>query len=245
MKTDSIMKSILKAVKSKEELKAVTCVYSKSRDFASNPVCSFTLCVGIGKAEYYYNPDDSGSQFTTEVSLCLLAPSGAGGKRLSEMSLWIAEAIKDQLSVRSIKVSEPKYNDTSSTLFADISVTVEDVSLADIPCRMYVDGEYLEGLVSFESESKEVYEEKQELLNGGTYKTGDIYYLLKLKTQRPLKPYDGFELRFESDGYEEVYSSCSVNKAQRELSKYGDMSFCYDITAKGLILSGNEVQDEQ
>lgn len=245
MKTDNIIKSIVDAVKSKDELACVTCVYSHSRDIAENPVCSFTLCIGLGKAKYAKNPDSSSPDFTTEVKLCLLAPSGAGGKRLSEVSLWIAEAIRENLSISSLEVSEPEYNETSSTLFADIKVTVEDVSLADTVCHLYIDGVKTEGVVSFEIESAELTEKHPQLLNGYTpSKTGAEEFFIKLKTQSFLKLSDEAELRFGFGAYDEVYSGCSISKIKRELSRWGNLCFTFDITAKSCELVVKEVQND-
>ena len=244
MKTDSIIKSIIDAVKLKDELKGVKCVYSKSRSIAQNPVCSFTLCIGLGKAQYNRNAENSGSEFTTEIKLCLLAPLGAGGKRLSEMSLWVAEAIREALNVSRITVSEPGCFDEVSTLYSDIAVILEDVSLAGADCKLYINSDLAEGIVIFEAESITSTEKKPELLKGyRTIETSTEYHI-KIKSTKPLKTSESFELKAEYESFTEVYSGCCVTKLQRELTKSGNAGFIYNVTAYSFSFTEKEVQDE-
>ncbi len=246
MKPDSIIKGIVDAVKSKEELKGVSCVYSHSREFSQNPVCAFTLCLGVGKTRFEKNPDDSLPQFSTEIKLCLLAPSGAGGKRLSEMSLWISEAIRENLSVSVIEVGSPQFNSTNSALFADIKVVVEDTSLAETVCGLYIDGSKEQGLTLFEIESADKLSEEGKLLAGYSLaETGKTDFAIKLKTTRLLKiKAEEFELRLECEGFYEEYKGCRVNKVTRNLSQWGSLSFTYDIKSKSMELFEEEVQGE-
>ncbi len=245
MKTDSIIKNIINAVKSKEELSGVTCIYSNSRDTAENPVCSFTLCIGIGKSEYKSASSDSDFGFTAEVKLCLLAPSGAGGKRLSEISQWVAEAIGEAVNVSRIEISEPQYTDTSSTLFTDILLKVEGVSVAEAGCQFYIDDTLFNDVVSFEAESTAETEKKPELLNGySIYYTGKKGYSIKLKTKRFLKVGESFELRLEYSDCQEVYYGCVVSKLKRVQTRSGEVTFSYDAEAEDMKLLQKEVQDE-
>ena len=246
MKPDSIIKGIVDAVKAKKELSGVSCVYAYSREFSQNPVCAFTLCLGVGKTRFEKNPDSASPLFCTEINLCLLAPSGAGGKRLSEVSMWISEAIRESLSVNSIEVESPKFNSTNSTLFADIKVVVEDTSLAEAVCGLYIDGTKEQGLILFEIESDDNLEKEGKLLSGYSFaETGKTGFTIKLKTARLLKTRaDEFELRLDYDGFCEEYRSCRVNKITRGLSQWGSLSFTYDIKAKSMELFEKEVQDD-
>lgn len=241
MKPDSIIKSIVRAVKSKEELGSVVCVYSDSRETAQNPICSFTLCMGLGRIKYSKDFDTNRPGFLTAIKLSLLAPSGAGGKRLTEVAMWITEAIRESLSVSLIEVTEPRYIDTSSTLYADITVTIEDESLAeDSACEIYADEVLAEEIISYCVESTENYERQPELLKGYTLtNNGEKEYCIKIKSRKPLKIGDVFTLKFYFDGYREVYENCRVKKLNRELSKWGNLSYSYEITAES-----TEVQSE-
>lgn len=242
MKFDSIIKSIVSAVKSKEDLQGVTCIYSNSRNISENPVCSFTLCLGLGRVKYAENPNRLANEFSTEIKMCLLAPTGAGGKQLSEVSWQIAEAIRENLSISAIEISEPSYNGTSSTLFADIAVTVEDLSLADTTCDFYINGEKTEGIVSFEIQSTELKEKEPELLNGYIYSSsGAESFFVELKTSGFLNISDESELEFSYESYSEKYSRCCVIKIKRELSRWGNLSFTYEITAESSELTMKEV----
>lgn len=234
MKPDTIIKSIVAAVKSKEELSSVVCVYSDSREVAQNPVCAFTLCMGLHRVKYSRNPDSSSPDFLTSVKLSLLAPAGAGGKRLTEVAMWITDAIRENLSVSLIEVTDPRYIDTSSTLYSDITVTVEDVSIAeDASCELYIDGKKAEGIISYTIESSAVYEKQPELLNGYSLAdSGEKQYLIKLKTKRILNLGDGFSLVFSTENYRESFLNCKVKKINRELTKWGNLSFAYEITAE-------------
>ncbi|MBR3987852.1 MAG: hypothetical protein IKK10_00930 [Clostridia bacterium] len=245
MKTDSIIKAIVNAVKSKEELSGVACVYSRNRNAAENPVCSFTLCIGIGKSEYNSQYSNSTFGFTTEVKLCLLAPTGAGGKRLSEMSQWVAEAINESLRISRIEISEPRYLDTSGTLFTDIVIKVEDVNVTDAGCQLYVDDALFNGLVSFEVASTAAVEKKPELLNGYRISdTGKTDFNIKLKTKMFLKIHGSSELKFDFGNFTEVYCGCCVSKLNRVQTQSGEVTFIYDITAESMTFFEKEVQDE-
>ena len=236
MKPDSIIKSIVCAVKSKEELKSVTCVYADSRDTAQNPVCSFTLCLGLGRLKYSKDSDTDSHKLLTAVKLSLLAPTGAGGKRLTEVAMWITEAISESLSVSLIEVTEPRFIDTSSTLYSDITVTVEDEDLDnDSVCRLYADGNLAKGIVSFSMEGTVPYEKQPELLNGyRLIKSGESELFIKIKTESLLKIGEVFELMFSLEDYREVYKNCRIKKLDRQLSRYGNLSFYYEIIAESL-----------
>lgn len=229
MKPDNVMKAIAAAVKSKEELRGVVCVYKNKRTQAQNPVSSFTLCIEPGKSKYTKYTESEPSLYT-EIKLCLLAPLGAGGKRLSERGFWIFEAIKESVSVSSVEVCEPRYNDTNSTLYSDITVTIEDISTEESNYGIYIDGNLAEGLVSFEVESAELTEKKGELLNGYTFeKTGYKDFLIKLKTRSPMEFSEVFTIKVSEN---EIYEKCRVHKALRELSKWGNLNFTYIIRAE-------------
>ncbi len=241
MTPESIIKCIVRAVKSKEELKCVTCVYSDARDMAQNPVCSFTLCMGLGRVKYSKNHDSASPEFLTSIKLSLLAPLGAGGKRLTEVAMWITEAVREALNVSLIEVSEPRFIDTSSTLYSDITVTVEEVSLADTSCKVYINSAEAEGIISYEIESAELTEKEPQLLNGYTVvNTSSKEHFIKLKTKSLLKLSDAFELKLSFENYSEVYKACKLNKVSRELTKWGNMSFTYEIIAES-----TEVHNEQ
>lgn len=246
MKPDSILKEIVKAVKSKEELKGVRCVYSHNREFAQNPVCAFTLCLGVGKSRFEKNPDSSNPQYSTEFNLCLLAPNGAGGKRLSEMALWISEAIRESLDVNLVEVGSSQFNSTDSALFTDIKVVVEDTSLADTVCDLYIDGAFAEGLLLFEIESSERLIKEGSLLAGYSFTdSGSKEYSIMLKTSKLLNvKSEGFVLKLEYDDFYEEYEGCRINKITRNLSQWGSLSFTYDIKAQSMKLCEKEVQDE-
>jgi len=246
MKIQSVVNSIISAVKSKDELKGVNCIYSLSPDIAENPLCAFTLCIALGKAQYKSDETTRGSSFLTEVKLSLLAPSGAGGKRLSEVALWVCEAIRESLSVSLITVSEPKVLSTSSALYSDISVTVEDVSFEDSDFDIYVNGVFAEGVVLFEAESIYATEKKAELLKGyRETKTGDCEYILKLTSLKSLKNTDILRVKADYKDFEEVYLDCSVLKCRREINKSGEVSFCYTVRAQNMERTYKEVQSEQ
>lgn len=246
MKPDSILKTIVNAVKAKEELQGVVCKYADSRDFAQNPVCNFTLCLGVGKVRFVKDADSASPEFSTDFNLCLLAPSGAGGKRLSEMSQWVGEAIRESVSVSSLEIGAAEFNDTSATLYSDITVTVEDTSLADAECDLLISGVRIEDLISFEIESSEETEKCGQLLNGYSFEeTGTAQYLISLKTSGPLfRRGSGFTVQIDYESTREVFRGCKINKAKRELNKLGNVSFSYEITAESYEFSEKEVQSE-
>jgi len=233
MKPDIVMKDIAAAVKSKAELSSVVCIYSNKREISQNPVCSFTLSIGLGKSKYLKNYEGSEPEISTEFKLCLLAPFGAGGKRVSEVALWISEAIRENLSVSSIEIQEPQYNETNASLFCDIKVTVEDISVADTACSVYTDDALVQNVVSFEIESEELLEKCPSLLNGYSYEnTGKNGFFIKLQTRTALKLSDTFTLKLCFENSKEIYKECKVSHVTRELSKWGNLRFSYEIKAK-------------
>lgn len=246
MKPDSILKTIVEAVKAKEELQGVVCKYADSRDFAQNPVCGFTLCLGVGKTKYQKSSDSSNPELTTELKLCLLAPSGAGGKRLSEMAQWIGETIRECVTVSSLEICEAKFNDVSSTLYSDITVIVEDTSLGDTACNLLISGVPVEDVISFEAESSGLTQKQGKLLNGYSFEeTGSKEYLINLKTRGPLfRRAAGFTVQISYTSLREVYRDCKIHRSKRELSKWGNLSFSYEITAESYELFENGVQYE-
>ncbi len=233
MKPDNVIKSIARAVKSKEELKCVTCVYADTRDIAQNPVCSFTLCLGLNRIKYSKNPDSLSPEILTSVKLSLLAPLGAGGKRLTDVAMLITEAVKEALNVSLIEVSEPRFIETSSTMYSDITVTVEEISLADASCEIYLDSVKAEGVISYEIDSSVITEKEPQLLKGYTIVNTDAEeYNIKLKAKSFFNLSDTFELKLSFEKYSEVYKACRVSKISQELSKWGNRSFTYYIVSE-------------
>lgn len=233
MKPEKIINSIVSAVKSKEELRMINCMHSESREIARNPVCGFTLCLGLNNIKYNKNPDTAALQYLTSVKLSLLAPSGAGGKHLSEIAWQISEAIREKLDVNHIEVSEPKHIETSHTMFCEIFITVEDIEISDTINRIYINSVLEEKVISYEIESVALTEKIPELLKG--YKqinTGRKEYTIKLKTESPIEFTDVFELGLKFDDYGAIYRNCMVKKVAEELSKWGLISFSYHIVAE-------------
>lgn len=242
MTPDGILDKIVTAIKEKDELMGVVCKYGNSRNFASNPVTAFTLCLSVGKTKLERNSESFASDYSSEFDLCLLAPSGAGGKRLSEVALWIGEAIREKVAVSALEISSAKFNDISNTLFCDIKVTVEDVSPLDRVCRFLISGVSVDDIVSFEIDTCETTGKRAELLNG--LSVVDKGYLMKLKTASPLfRRGLGFSVQVDYEKHTETYRECEIKKEKRCMSGT-NISFSYEITAESCEYSEKEVQDE-
>lgn len=243
MKPETILKNIVKVIRESDELQGVACKYADSRSFASNPVSCFTLCLGVGKIKFERHTESSSPDFFTELDLCLLAPSGAGGKRLSEVALRIGESIRENISVSSLEIGEARFNEVSSILFCDIKVTVEDTSLSDTVCRFLVSGVDIEDIISFEIESNGETAKRAQLLNGYIYE--ETGYVINLKTAGPLfRRGSGFTVQIDYESLREVYRNCKIQQVKRQLSDSSGLSFSYEITAESCELSEKEVQSE-
>lgn len=240
MKPDSVLKSIVTAIRSREELSSVVCVYSDSREVAENPLCSFTLCLGLGRFKYTKESDTNIPEFFTSVKLSLLAPSGAGGKRLTEVAMWIAEAVRENLSVSLIEISEPKTIETCSVLCTDITIIVKDEITDEVSsCEVYIDGEKAECVISFDAENELTFEKHPELLNG--YKFVPVNKnecSVRLKAKEILNLRNVFVLTLVADGYRETYKNCRVKRMNRQFNSWGSFSADYEITAEIMEVQG-------
>lgn len=232
MKSENIIKRIVSAVKSRDELKCVTCIYADSRVTAQNPVCNFTLCIGLHRIKYSRNPDTRNSELLTTIKLRLLAPSGAGGKRLCEMAVWISEAIRENLNVSFIEVTDPRFIDTSTTLYSDITVTVADENSENDFGEIYIDG-VEERVVSCVVESTELSEKRPQLLNGYTVSnSGKKEIFIKLESKTALRFRENSDVMICTGDYKEILRNCRVKKAYRRITEFGALSFTYEIIAE-------------
>ena len=231
----NLFSSIAKAVKAKEELSMVTCIYADRREISQNPVCGFTLAFEAGAKRYINATENSVKKEITEVKLCLLAPSGAGGKRLAEVSEWIAQAIRESEcddECSEIVISSPSYNETSSVLYTDITVSFSREVLAEPETIVFVNGAAVEKLVSFSAERKEnIQKGEGELLNG--YTSADMfYYSLNLSAEVPLKNISGeFTLKLKASETVEEYRKCKVDTYNCKYISGDKMIFGYSITS--------------
>lgn len=232
MKPDLIMKKIAEAVKAKEELSAVVCRYSESKETAPNPVCGFTLCLGVDKSGFVRNSDNS-FDYNCSIKLCLLAPSGAGGKRLLEVAQWIIEAVRECVEVESAQVSGAKFNSDKHNIYCDILVAVKETQeKTESELKLRINGEALEGVVSAQAQSVEEVKKKGQLLNGYTEvrKEG---YILSITTDIPLKAFDSlFEVEFDFGGFTEIYEGAEIREYTHKITSTGGHNFIYEIKAK-------------
>lgn len=109
-----------------------------------------------------------------------------------------------------------------------------------------ISGVSVDDVISFEAESCEATEKRPRLLNGYSLEaTGVTEYMITLKTFSPLfRRGSGFTLQISYENLREVYKNCAIRKAKRELSKWGNLSFTYEITAESYELYEKEVQVE-
>ena len=232
----SLFESIAKAIKSKDELSMVTCIYSNSREISQNPVCGFTLSFEAGKTRHINATQDSEIKEIAEVKLCLLAPLGAGGKRLCEVAEWIAEAIRDDGSSEvytEIVISKPSYNETASVLSTDITVIYSREAVSEPEIKFYVDGIYIDRMVSFSAERKVKTEKLDEQLLNGCSTVDMVYYSLKLSVEVPLKNISGeFNLRIDSPEGTEEYKRCTIKSFNHKYLATDKMIYSYDIETK-------------
>lgn len=234
MSYSSLFDSVAKAVKAKEELSMVTCIYSNRREISQNPVCGFTLAFEAGKTRHINATDISERKVITEVKLCLLAPSGAGGKRLCEVAEWIAQAVRESKSYEEyseIVISEPSYNETSSVLSTEIIVSFSREALSDPKTMVFVGGIYVERMVSFSAESKEKVEKEGELLNGYSF-AKKVYYSISLSAEVPLKNIsEKFDLMLRAPEGVEEYKDCEVEFYKQKYLSADKVLYSYDIIA--------------
>ncbi len=225
---------ISEAVKSKEELSMVTCIYSGRREISQNPVCGFTLVFEAGAKRYINAAENSDRREVAEVKLCLLAPSGAGGKRLAEVADWIAQAVKENKAFEEyseIIISKPSYNETSAVLSTDIIVSFSRIAVTDPDTMVFIDGKYVERMVSFSVESKENSEKEGELLNGYSF-DDKVCYSINLSAEVPLRNVSGeFVLRLRASETTEEYRGCRVKSYSCKYISKNKMLFSYSITA--------------
>ena len=237
MEYNALYQAIVKAIRSKEELSSVTCIYGNRREVSQNPVCGFTLSFEIGKSKFTSKTDTSSQKNVTEVKLCLLAPSGAGGKRLTEVASWIVQAVREQSSYfqySEITVGSPNYDESSAILSLDITIVYSEEAMSDSKNLVIIDGFLVEDLISFKAQSKERTEKGEgELLNG--YSTTRIsYYEISLTSGSFLElPEKGFTIRLRADR-DETYSGCSLDSFRRELNDTDKIVYSYEITATEL-----------
>ncbi len=246
MKYDNLLEKVKTAVKSRDELQGVVCKYKDSRDFAANPVSAFTLCLGMGKTKLTNFADGLDLTYEKEIKLCLLAPNGAGGKRLYEMACWVGEAVKESLAVSSIEIGEVKFQGVNNSLYADIVVKVKD----SVPCEesfdVYVSGVKLEDVISIEVKSSDNFEKKGQLLNGYSLSAKSaIEYGITLKMKVPLFRYgSSFTLVIEHADRRDTYSECvTVNSTKIYLSS-GEVCYCYDLVSYKYEEKYRGVEDE-
>lgn len=229
MRPQEIINRIVKAVKSADELSNVTCVYSDSREVSENPVCGFTLCIGTGKVKFK-KTDNNIDSIKTEM--CLLAPTGAGGKRLSEVSLWIAEAIKGSIKDATIEVSEPRYNEVTAVLYTDIALWVEHESLLSDACTFYIDDVLVDKVVEIAVESSELAEKVPVLLNGYHFeKSKCVFYTISFTTEESLRIRETSEIKLCFEDYCEIYSGCVPGNAKKIIDKSGAVKYKYCVYA--------------
>jgi len=229
MRPQEIINRIVKAVNSAEELSNVTCVYSDSREVSENPVCGFTLCIGTGKVKIKSSVDCLDS---IKTEMCLLAPTGAGGKRLSEVSLWIAEAVKNEIKDATIEISEPRYNEVTAVLYTDIALWVEHESLLSDACACYIDDALVDKVLEVAVESSELSEKVPVLLNGYSFeKSKAVFYVLSFTTEESLRIRDTSEIKLCFEDYCEIYSKCVLGNAKKIIDKSGAVKYKYCVYA--------------
>ena len=227
--TDINIKSFAEAVKSRHELSVITCVYGNSRELSQNPNCGFVLSFEVGKAKFS-NDETQGFLWTKEYKLSLLAPTGASGKRLSEVAFWVAEALKDARvdgNLESVTIEKQHYNETTAVLYCEIVAVVANVKEAKV-CKVYFNSKLQSGVTSLSSQSMETSVKSGELLNGYV-EALEKYYAITIVSDRSLVlPVGAFEISLESDGYEDVYTSC-VAVSEKCLVTASGMSYTYEI----------------
>lgn len=230
MKSDDLLKKVKTAVKSCDELQGIVCKYKDSRDFAANPVSAFTLCLGMGKTKLTNSADGLDVTCEKEIKLCLLAPSGAGGKRLYEMACWVGEALRNALSVSSIEIGEVKFQGVNNSLYADIVVKVKDSEPYEESFDVYVSGVKMEDLISIEV-SNEGYEKTGRLLGGYSLeKKDDVEYLITLKMKVPLFRYgSSFTLAIDYESNRDTYWDCVAVNSKKSYLSSGDVLYSYDL----------------
>ena len=246
MKPDNLLEKVKAAVKSREELQGVVCRYKYSRDVSSNPVCAFTLFLGMGKTKVANSADGLDVTREKEIKLCLLAPVGAGGKRLYEMACWVGEAIKEELSVNSIEVGEVKCEDTNNSLYSDIVVRIDDSQDIGENFGVFVSGIKLEDVISVEVKSDESFEKKGSLLNGYSLRAKSVVeHRIALKMKVPLFRYgSSFTLTIEDGDRRDTYSDCvAVNSAKTYLAS-NEVCYCYNIVSYKAEVGYRGVEDE-
>lgn len=242
MEYNALYKSIVKAIKAKEELMGVTCIYANRREISQNPVCGFTLTFEIAESKYTSKTDTSAQKNITKVKLCLLAPSGAGGKRLSETAAQITQAIREQSSFfqySEIITGKPVYDASSAILSLDISVIYEEEALSDPKNMVIIDGFWVENLIYFKAQRKERTEKGEgELLNG--YASSKIfYYEIEFSSSSFVDlPDKGFTVRLRAADRDETYSQCSLEAFIRELKEKDKTIYTYKIMAQMLSKNG-------
>ncbi len=231
----SLFDSVAKAIKKKEELSMVTCVYAHRREISQNPVCGFTLAFEAGAKRYADASETVGRKEITEVKLCLLAPSGAGGKRLAECAEWISQAIRESEcddECSEIVISSPSYNETASVLYTDITVSFLKEYLSEPETVVLINDENVERLVSFSAERKVRSQQGEgELLNGQSF-VDVFYYSVNLSAEIPLKNLTGeFTLRLKTSEAEEEYRRCRIDSYSCKYLSGNKMIFSYSITS--------------
>lgn len=242
MKPQKLLEAVRAAVTAKDELQGIVCKYGNARSFAASPVGCFILCFSIAKTDYKKEADYASARICTRLKLCLLAPQGAGGKRLSEIALLVGEAIRESISGISVEIGEVKHNEISNTLYSDISV--EEAS-EDKVCRVSISGVTLKNVISLKIESDELLSKKGQLLNGFVYEEKKCQgYFITLRIAEVLfRNSNGFSLQINQGAKSEVYTDCKVLGSNRELSEDGEFSFVYRLRASTCRIYENGVQN--
>lgn len=232
MKPDDMLEMIKSAVKSREELQGVVCRFKDGRGLAANPVCAFTLCLGMGKTKLTKSADGLDLTCEKEIKLCLLAPGGAGGKLLYEMACRVGEAVKEALPVSLIEIGEVKCQSTGNNLYSDILIKIEESESSEEVFDLVVSGVKLDGVVSLEV-SGDRFEKKGQLLEGYSLSEKSVAeYKLTLKMKEPLfRDKHRFTLEIRHRDRSEIYWECiAVNSKNTYLSS-GDTCYCYDLVS--------------
>lgn len=230
LKPDVIMKKIAEAVKAREELASVVCRYTESTDTLPNPVCAFTLFFGTGKSGFVRNSDNSLKE-TLCVKLCLLAPTGAGGKRLGEMAQWVAEAVRGCVNAEALQITETRIRENTNSLYREILVEIEESVTESQKSFLRINGKDVEGFVSAQVQSVEETEKKGQLLNGYTVVCKEDF-LLSITTSYPLRFYHIAEIELGFNEPVEVYEGIEIIKSSHKITSEGNHSFVYEIKAE-------------
>ncbi|MBE6793697.1 MAG: hypothetical protein E7532_01985 [Ruminococcaceae bacterium] len=228
--SDTVLKSLIQSVKSKPELSMVTCIYGNRRELSQNPNCSFVLSFETEKVNLSRDKRQD-FLFEKEYKLSLLAPSGASGKRLSEVALWVSEALQEAATdgvVKSIIIEKQQYSDTTAVLYSDIYVVVGDIAHSKL-CSVYFNDKLQTGITEVNFRSAETSEKTGELLNG-YHEVKENYITISIQSKNSLSvPAYPFELMLESEESRDVFVNCVIVSERFVQNMAEGISYSYEI----------------